>query len=59
MHTHSAAGGGACDAIRSNPTIENWPENLFISAEPMKPLLPVTTTTSGLVIEPPSRRLQS
>src|SRR5437016_2459182 len=46
IHTHSAAGGGACEAIRSKPTKAKRPASRFISAEPIKPLLPVTITTS-------------
>jgi hypothetical protein len=38
--------------MRSKPTKENWPANLFIRAEPMQPLLPVMRTTSRSVIEP-------
>src|SRR6266567_9285272 len=45
IQTHSAAGGG-CGAIsRSKPTSRYRSANLSITAEPMKPLLPVTTTS--------------
>ncbi len=49
MHTHSAAGGGERDAIRSKPTKAKRPASLLIRALPMNPLLPVMMTTSGSI----------
>src|SRR6266568_7269356 len=55
IHTHSAAGGGCGGISRSKPTSRYRSANLSITAEPMKPLLPVTMTTSlrSFIVEQP------
>ena len=46
MQTHSACGGGACEAMRSNPASRYRPDNLCTNADPINPLLPVMITVS-------------